>query len=146
MPEEYKRTCHDELEWAEVEQLHAATIEISKNCFEYKKLCVSLLGVGAALLIKFSDNPASHLSFVIALVLCLGFWLADSTAFYYQRSVRNVMSVKFNSIAERNNVGEYKRSLGKPSVRSSLFNGSMTLYYSLVLVILSGWFWYGLGC
>jgi len=38
MGEEYKKSCHDELNWVEIEQLHTATVEISKNCFEYKKL------------------------------------------------------------------------------------------------------------
>lgn len=143
MSEEYKRTCHDELEWAEVDQLHAATLEISKSCFEYKKLCVALLGVGAALIIKFSENPVNHLSFVIALVMCAGFWLADATAFYYQRSVRSAMDNKLNSIASRNSVGSYQRVSTETSKWVALFNGSMTLYYSLLVIISCGWLLYG---
>ena len=35
MGEEYKKSCHDELNWVEIEQLHTATVEISKNCCNY---------------------------------------------------------------------------------------------------------------
>lgn len=140
MSEEYKRTCHDEIEWVEVEQLHTATLEISKNCFEYKKFCVTLLGVGAALLIKFPENSLNHFSFLIALIMCIGFWLADATAYYYQRSVRKAMDSKLNSIALRNNVNNYLRSSTEIPKWKALINESMTLYYVLLLaIILSGW-------
>jgi len=144
MGEEYKRTCHDELEWAEIEQLHAATLEISKNCFEYKKLCIGLLGVGGALVLKFSDTPLSHTTFLISLLVCIGFWLADATAFYYQRSVRRVMDTKFKEIASRNELPNYDRKITEVSKSMALFNPSMTLYYSLVLVVVGGWVIYAI--
>jgi len=139
MSEEYKKTCHDELNWVEVEQLHAATIEISKNCFEYKKLCISLLGIGAALIIKFATDPFTHTNFGVALLMCIGFWLADSTAFYYQRSIRGVMSKKMTQIATRNKIENYAAKDVTASKVQALFNPSMTLYYALVTVLVICW-------
>lgn len=139
MENEYKRTCHDELNWVEVEQLHSATIEISKNCFEYKKLCVSLLGVGAALIIKFFTEPFTSVNFGVALLICVGFWLADSTAFYYQRSLRMAMNNRMNQIASRNGVENYATKDITASKLQSLFNSSMTLYYALIAIVILSW-------
>lgn len=139
MPDEYKKTAYDELNWIEVDQLHAATIEISKNCFEYKKLCVSLLGVGAALLIKFGTEPFAKINFAVALMICIGFWVADSTAYYYQRSLRNTMNQKMMMIAKRNDIQDYDIKNLESSKIGALFNGSMILYFLLVVIIGFGW-------
>jgi len=138
MNEEYKKSCHDELNWVEIDQLHTATIEISKNCFEYKKLCIGLLGVGAALIIKFSNDPLTHLNFSVAVFICFGFWLADSTAFYYQRSIRKVMGAKMLAISERNQISGYEHKEIDVSKLGALFNASMTLYYALLFVLVGG--------
>ncbi len=42
--QEYKRNAADEMDWVEVDQLHEATLKISQNCFEFKKLCVAVIG------------------------------------------------------------------------------------------------------
>ena len=139
MSDGYKKTCHDELDWVEVEQLHTATVEISKNCFEYKKLCITLLGIGAALMIKFAPDPFTSVNFGVALLICLGFWLADSTAFYYQRSIRKVMSSKMSDIAARNKLSAYNRESVENSKVRALFNSSMTLYYTLIALVAISW-------
>ena len=142
MGEEYKKSCHDELNWVEIEQLHTATVEISKNCFEYKKLCIGLLGVGAALIIKFSSEPLAHLNFSIAMLVCFGFWLADSTAYYYQRSIRKAMANKMFAVASRNQISDYEYKEISLSILGALFNGSMILYYALLILICGGWLVY----
>ena len=139
MSNEYKKTCHDELDWVEVEQLHTATVEISKNCFEYKKLCITLLGIGAALIIKFAPDPFTDVNFGVALMICTGFWLADSTAFYYQRSIRRIMSSKMSDIAARNGLSGYTRQSVANSKVQALFNSSMTLYYALIFLVVISW-------
>jgi hypothetical protein len=139
MAEEYKRSAHDELDWAEVDQLHAATLEVSKTCFEYKKLCVGLLGVGAAILAKFSDNPLSHISFAIALIICAGFWFADATAYYYQRLLRKRMIRKMEDIAHRNEVEDYEIDQVSASVTEAIFDKSMSLYFALIGFVLLAW-------
>jgi len=139
MRDEYKRSCHDELNWVEIDQLHTATVEISKNCFEYKKLCIGLLGVGAALMIKFSDDPLANLNFLVVVLICLGFWLADGTAFYYQRSIRKSMGRLMFAIAERNDISNYEGKKVDVSVSGAFFNSSMTLYYALFILIGVAW-------
>ena len=41
---EYNRSCADEVDFTMAEQLHAAALQISKTCFDLKKLCVTFLG------------------------------------------------------------------------------------------------------
>ncbi|CAG37066.1 unknown protein [Desulfotalea psychrophila LSv54] len=74
---EYKKTCEDELDWACVDQLHEATLQISKSCFEFKKICVGLIGAALAILVKLTDNQLDHTYFLIPLLICFGFWVAD---------------------------------------------------------------------
>lgn len=74
---EYKRTCEDELDWSSVEQLHEATLQMSKSCFEFKKICVGLIGAALAVLVKLTDNELDHSYFIIPLLICFGFWFLD---------------------------------------------------------------------
>ena len=64
---EYKRTCEDELDWVVVDQLHKATLQMSNNCFEFKKICVGLIGAVLAILVKLNDNQLTHSYFFIPL-------------------------------------------------------------------------------
>ena len=68
MSDEYKTSCEDELDWKDVDQLHQAILQISKSCFEYKKLCVGFLGIAIALVVKFTENPLNHAVFSIGLL------------------------------------------------------------------------------
>jgi len=139
MTEEYKKSCEDELELIEIQQLHEATLQISKSCFEFKKLCVGLIGASVAVLVKLSGNEISHSLFFVPLLICLGFWIADFTAYYYQRSTRAVMNRKLSSIADRNSIVGFQRDQVKISWFKSAFNLSMTLYYVLGLLLIAGW-------
>lgn len=103
---EYKRTATDEIDWVEVEQLHDATLKISQNCFEFKKLCIALIGVAAVALGKITSDSLDPSYFVIPLLIAFGFWVADFTAYYYQRVTRKRMSARLQAIATRNNVTE----------------------------------------
>ena len=142
---EYKKTCHDALDWEDVEQFHAAVLHISKSCFEYKKICIGVIGVTAAVLVKFTDDRLDHSFFLVPLLLACGFWFADATAYYYQRVIRCLMDKRFIAIANRNNLSDYRRSETTASWRQAFFNSSMTLYYVLVALLVPGWIAYGLG-
>lgn len=143
MSKEYKRSCKDELDWTDVEQLHAATLQISKSCFEYKKLCIGFLAGAMTFLIKFTDNAIDHSLFVVAILIIMGFWLADSTAYYYQRVIRNIMDKRMVAIADRNTTTDYNRKVTVASKLQALFNGSMTLYFVLMIIGIIGWISYG---
>lgn len=139
MAEEYKKTCEDEIDFVEIQQLHEATLQISTSCFEFKKICVGLIGAAFAVLIKLSSNEINHSLFFVPLLLCLGFWIADFTAYYYQRSTRNLMNKKLFSIASRNNIENRQSASITASWLKAAFNLSMSLYYVLGCLITLGW-------
>lgn len=145
MADEYKRSCEDELTWSDVEQLHAATLQIGNTCFEYKKLCVVFLAAAITYLAKLEHSSVDGSLFVIASVIIFGFWIADSTAYYYQRVVRRVMDEKKIEIAQRNGISDYLREATTISRLSALFNGSITLYYALFTLNICGFWLYEVG-
>lgn len=139
---EYKKTCEDELDWTTINQLHEATLQISKSCFEFKKICVGLIGAGLAILVKLTDNQLDHSYFSIPLLICFGFWIADFSAYYYQRKTRIAMNKKIKLIAERNSISSYQNENLTVSWFGAAFNYSMSLYYALAVLGLIGWFAY----
>tara|TARA_Y100001951_G_C11272629_1_gene259787 strand:+ start:301 stop:747 length:447 start_codon:yes stop_codon:yes gene_type:complete len=140
--EEYKRSCEDELDWASVNQLHEATLQISKSCFEFKKICVGLIGAALAVLVKITDNQIDHSYFSIPLLICFGFWVADFSAYYFQRKTRIAMNKKIIAIAERNSISGYQSESLTASWCRAAFNHSMSLYYALAVLGVIGWLAY----
>lgn len=136
---EYKRTCEDELDWASVDQLHEATLQISKSCFEFKKICVGLIGAALAILVKLTDNQLDHSYFLIPLLICFGFWIADFSAYYFQRKTRTALRNKLQAIAQRNSIDNYQSEQLTVSWRGAAFNHSMSLYYAFAALGLIGW-------
>ena len=123
--------------WKEIDQLHEAALQISKQCFEYKKLCVGLIGAACVLIVKFTGNDLDYSLFVVGLLITLGFWIADANAYYFQRKVRNRMNHRMADIAKNNNLSN-EGTVTEVSWHVSLLNRSMTLYYVLVLLSLLG--------
>ena len=136
---EYSRSCIDEIDHAKADQMHAAALQISKACFDLKKLCVSVLGASMALLIKFTDENMDHSLFVVSIILVLGFWISDATGYFYQKTLRNKIDDRFKAIAERNG-SDHPEAASSPTLRVALFNGSMCLYYVLLALLLGAWF------
>jgi len=136
---EYKRCGNDEIDWIEVGQLHEATLRISQNCFEFKKLCIGLIGISAVLLGKLTSNQLDLSYFVVPFLICLGFWIADFTAYYYQRATRKRMNKCISVIAERNKLVGRRSNDIDVSWYKSMFNGSMSIYF-----VLSGFAIFGL--
>ncbi|WP_210464459.1 hypothetical protein [Vibrio crassostreae] len=138
MTEEYKKSCRDELDWSAVEQLHESTLQISKSCFEFKKLCVGLIGIIVAALIKFGDNGTHILVFLLPLIISIGFWICDSTAYYYQKKNRSLMNKTLNGIATRNQAIGDDLPTETPRWKLAFFNPSMALYYYISIACLIG--------
>lgn len=138
MPDEQAAKTNDEIDWKIVDQLHDATLKISNDCFEYKKLCVAVVAGVIALMVRFGS--ADNLQFVFAVcgLVCIGFWFSDATAYFYQRSLRRTMTLKLNKIAVRNGA-ETEVNLEPPTMRSAIFNRSMALYFVLISVIFVLW-------
>lgn len=137
---EYKRSCKDEIHWNKISQLHEATLQISNSCFEFKKLCVSLIGISVIFLGKIMGTDLDSSYFFVPLLICIGFWIADSTAYYYQRVTRNNMTKLFKSIADDNELTDLNLSEIEVNWKMSLFNNSMSLYYVFIVFLFIGWF------
>jgi hypothetical protein len=143
---EYKKNCKDEIYWNEVNQLHEATLQISKSCFEYKKLCVGLIGASLIVLGKLTDNSLDHSYFVLPLLICMGFWIADFIAYYYQRLTRKNMNDRIRIIANDNELPDLEIKLIDVSWRKSAFNLSMSLYFVFATFSVVGWALFLNGC
>lgn len=138
MSEENKVATHDDLDVEEIDQLHNAVLQMSKSCFEYKKICVGLLGAAIALIVKFSEDSINDTLFVVGIAIVISFWFADSTAYYYQTATRKRMNQIREEIARRNNIENYETKKLTPSFFKSLFNGSMILYFCLASLLIAG--------
>lgn len=145
MSNEYKASFEDELDWKDVDQLHQAILQISKSCFEYKKLCISFLGVAIALVVNFADDFLSHAVFIIGFLICVGFWISDATAYYFQKKLRQRLDNRMCAIADRNNYTSYTRESNESSLRQVLVNWSMVFYYVLMMLGIIGWLCYQFG-
>ena len=115
---QYSKSCADEIDFTEVGQLHSAALQISKTCFDFKKLCVSFLGVTTAFLIKFAETTVDHSLFIVGLTLILGFWISDATAYFYQKRLRLKIKSLLITIAIRNNT-QFTPATGITSVWQS---------------------------
>ncbi|CDM88754.1 hypothetical protein [Xenorhabdus bovienii] len=140
--EEYKKSCEDELDWVIVNQLHEATLQMSKSCFEFKKICIGLIGATLAILAKLTDGKLDHSYFYITLILCSGFWIADFSAYYFQRKTRMAMNRKLAALANRNSIKDYPSDNLEVTWLKAAFNHSMVLYYVFAFIEVSGWLVY----
>jgi hypothetical protein len=131
---EYKKCHEDELDWSSIEQLHEATLQISNQCFEYKKLCVGVIGIVIAALLKFAPPTNwSSISYICA-AISFGFWLCDANAYYYQRANRQKINKFIDQIRTRNSNKQEHVSKLENSLAGAIFNRSMSLYfYALIL-------------
>lgn len=136
---EYKKSCKDEIYWSKITQLHEATLQISNSCFEFKKLCVSLIGISMVVIGTLTDANLDYSYFTVPLLICLGFWIADSTAYYYQRTTRKNMNKLFKLIAEGNELHDLEVDQIEVNWKMSAFNLSMSLYFVLVSFAVVGW-------
>lgn len=89
-----ERTTASELDLKSIDQLHALVLELSKNCFELKKLCATILVSGSVLIATFTDKRLDYAFFGAGAIVILFFWILDSQSYYYQDKLRAVMKAK----------------------------------------------------
>lgn len=131
---EYKKCHEDELDWSLIKQLHEATLQISNQCFEYKKLCVGVIGIAIAALLKFEAQTSWILISYMCAAISFGFWLCDATAYYYQRSNRQRINKLVDQIRTRNSNRQEYFSMLENSWSGAFFNRSMSLYYYALIL------------
>jgi hypothetical protein len=139
---EDKRSCRDKIDWTEIDQLHAATLQLSNSCYEYKKICVTFLGVAVTALAAITKGIIDNNYFIISIFIILGFWISDAISYYYQRKLRGAMNIKLTNIAKRNDIKDYSMRPIKASRINALFNPSMILYYIFLGLSICGWLLY----
>ncbi|MBT2298484.1 hypothetical protein [Pseudomonas fluorescens] len=127
MPE-YKKSLDDELDWSSVEQYHESTMQISNQCFEYKKLCVGALGIIIAAMLKLGTDTTPLLLSLTCLFISIGFWMCDTTAYYYQRVNRQKILNLQTKISNRNTGESIAPPILPNSWSAAIFNKSMLLY------------------
>jgi len=133
---EYKKCYEDELDWSSIDQLHEATLQISNQCFEYKKLCVGIIGIVVAALLKLGTPASLSVISNICIVISFGFWFCDATAYYYQRANRQKINKLLDQIKTRNSNEQDHVSKLKNSWFNAFFNQSMSLYlYALTICL-----------
>jgi len=125
---EYKKSLDDELDWSSAQQYHESTMQISNQCFEYKKLCVGALGLIITAMLKLGHGTTPLLLSLTCLFISIGFWMCDATAYYYQRTNRQKILDLQTKISNRH-TGDSNKSPALPnSWRAAIFNKSMLLY------------------
>jgi len=140
-------SINDQMDMMSIEQLHRVVLNLSKNCFEIKKLCVTVLISSSTLLAIFTKDLIDKFIFVSALFLVVLFWLLDAQSYYYQDKIRARMKVLGEDIVERERPQIVIVGIGMPlsekrenrsnvsRVFASLFNYSMFFYLVLVIAV-----------
>ncbi len=136
----------DELDQQSIVQLHTMVVEFSKNCFELKKLCATVIGSSLTLLAAFTARRIDTVFFVGSAVIIVFFWMADAQSYYYQKKLRLRMKVLQEGILQRGSVSLIFDGVGMPisarreggpasqRVRHAIFNASMSFYLGLLAI------------
>ena len=136
----------DELDQQSIAQLHDVVLGFSKNCFELKKLCATVVGASLTLLAAFTADKIDPVFFVGSAVIIVFFLMADAQSYFYQEKVRIQMTVLQNGILQRNNLHLIFDGVGMPlsgnrQTRTiakraffSVINWSMIFYYGLLVI------------
>lgn len=128
----------DDLDKEQLTQLHNATLKASDTCFELKKLCATVLVPAGTLVAVFTDKRLDAAVFIAGLLVIAAFWLADSSAYYYQRKLRSAMTPIWKRRAARAQNYDYVPSTPAVGPGKAAFNGSMYFYLILAALVLTG--------
>ncbi|MFD9866286.1 hypothetical protein ACFXI8_00970 [Streptomyces niveus] len=132
----------DELDKDQLDQLHAATVKASEACLELKKLCALILVPVGTIIASFGDKKPGASLFAAGLLVIVGFWIADSFSYYYQRKLRGVMIPIWQRRAVRcgNPPYPFVPTSGAVKPWRAAFNASMAYYLILALLFaLAAW-------
>jgi hypothetical protein len=142
-----KISFDEQFGWKQIDQLHAATLQFSGNCLEYKKLCVGLITAVPTLLIKFTNNRLDTSLFVAALLIGIFFWIIDAQSYYYQELLRERMKEIANEVRIARSETMLVNGVGMPIVDRpkstrrfrSYFNMSQLPYMIFLTIELALW-------
>jgi hypothetical protein len=136
----------DELDQQSITQLHSVVLELSKNCFELKKLCATVVGSSLTLLAAFTAQRIDSVFFAGSAVIIVFFWMADAQSYFYQEKIRIYMKTLQGAMLARSPAILIFDGVGMPvsaarqssppvqRVFHSIFNWSMTFYFGLLAI------------
>lgn len=131
----YEKTLADELDWNTINQLHSATLNISNQSFEIKKLCVTIEIAVLAFIAKFSQDKVDTSLFITGFIVPLMFYGVDCVTYFYQDKLRGVMIVFENTIRSRYELPERNNEHNKGNRKFvAMFNHSHWLYAVLIVL------------
>lgn len=137
-----KTSNREKIDFININELHNSTLEISKQSFEIKKICIATIGALNGFLLSKSNfiyHPeiSNHKtdeylilsSLLLTFFICVLFHITDGTTYYFQRKNRE----KQNEIKNKILLLENSEPIffNKTNIIKSLFNYSMTMYYLL---------------
>lgn len=146
----------DGLDKEQIDQLHAATLQVSGNCFELKKLCATVLVAAGTLIVTLSNRELDHALFAGGLVVVVLFWAADAQSYYIQAKLRvRMKELQQIRIRRLSDLGSYDvDGVGLPiddqperwrRILKAFVNASMLYYFLTGGVLIAVWGAFGLG-
>jgi hypothetical protein len=147
-------SIEDELDKISIDQLHANVLSFSKNCFEVKKLCLTVLVSASVLMASFTDDALDHALFVGGLIVISFFWVLDAQTYYLQRFLRHKMRELEAGILARNGSEARAEGIGVEVEERfterrlrlrSYFNESMAFYALLAAIDVAIWALFAVG-
>lgn len=147
-------TMQDELDRRQLDQLHAVVLQFSRNCFEIKKLCLTILVSASVFIVSMTAKQLNAWLFIGAAVVILFFYFLDVQSYFYQEKLRIVMKRIAESMITRHTqqieidgagVLLTPERLAIHRLRHASFNSSMWFYGCLILLDLVGFLLYFAG-
>jgi hypothetical protein len=91
----------DAMDRLQLDQLHSVVLQLAKNCFELKKLCVTVIVSAATLVVTFTEHRIDLAFFIGGAIIILFFYVADAQSYYYQEKIRIRMAQIATTLANR---------------------------------------------
>lgn len=129
----------ERIDWKNIDQLHNATVNFSKNSLEIKKLLFVVIGISTPLIINLSNNKLDTSLFISLYIILIPFWIFDSYTYYYQKKLRAKMEGLFIEIKNRNlnTTDVFQEKSQIKQIIMALFNLSHLCFYGILLILIT---------
>lgn len=138
-----ERNFQDEFDQLQLGQLHAVVLQLSKNCFEIKKICLTVLVSSMVLIASFTEKRLDFSLFIGAILVIGFFYILDAQSYFYQEKIRVRIAEISNAMWHRNtpqlDISGFGIPLSEARIRANrlrraFFNASMWFYGALLLI------------
>ena len=136
---EEQKDISNELKKIQIAQLHNATLNISNNSLETKKLVVTTITAVCTILIGlYKEHIYEQMNLLLALIfiIVMLFYIVDVCFYFYQDRLRENIDKKMNDIYREYQLKEIKLDKYEHRVRRSIFNYSQILYFLMMFLLI----------